>query len=115
TAARRAKRALDTGQPGATVSVPRKKIRSSAPDRAAERRRAKNERILSTLEEEIARLEDELRNLDLALSNPDVFRDGGKARQVTAAREAARKTLEAKMWEWEETSRKLQVGEGVPA
>jgi hypothetical protein len=49
------------------------------------------------------------------LANPDVFRDGEKARQVTAAREAARRTLEAKMWEWEETSRKLQVGEGVPA
>ena len=38
-----------------------------------------------------------------------VYRDGEKARQVTAARENARRTLEAKMWEWEETSRKIQV------
>jgi len=96
-------------------SSPSKKSSSSSFDRAAERRRLKNEKILSLLEEEIARLEDEVRNLDLALSNPDVFRDGEKARQVTAAREAARKALEAKMWEWEETSRKLQVGERVPA
>jgi ATP-binding cassette subfamily F protein 3 len=107
------------GKGNAAFSLKGKKDKGGAAgragDRAAERRRAKNERILSTLEEEIARLEQELRNLDLSLSNPDVFRDGEKARQVTAARETARKTLEAKMWEWEETSRKLQVGEGVPA
>ena len=65
------------------------------------------------LEEEIARLEEEVRNLDISLANPDVYRDGEKARQVTAARENARRTLEAKMWEWEETSRKVLVGEEV--
>jgi len=75
----------------------------------------KNERILSALEEEIARLEEGLRSFDLSLSNPDVFRDGEKARQVKSAREQARRTLEAKLWEWEETSRKLQTGAEVPA
>jgi ATP-binding cassette, subfamily F, member 3 len=93
---------------------PSKKSPSSS-DRTAERRRLKNEKILSLLEEEIARLEEEVRNLDLSLSNPDVYRDGEKARQVTAARENARRLLEAKMWEWEETSRKVQVGEEVTA
>jgi hypothetical protein len=33
---------------------------------------------------------------------------------VKAARDAARKALEAKLWEWEETSRKLE-GAGVTA
>jgi hypothetical protein len=67
------------------------------------------------LEEEIARLEEEIRSLDLSLANPDVFRDGDKVRQVKAAREQAKRTLEAKLWEWEETSRKLQMGAEVPA
>ncbi len=88
----------------------KKSSSSSSSDRAAERRRAKNLRILSDLEDEISRLEAEVRQLDISLSNPEVYRDGEKARQVTAAREHARRTLEAKMWEWEETSRKVQVG-----
>jgi ATP-binding cassette subfamily F protein 3 len=110
--------ALPAASPGHT---PSKKSSSSSstsslsPNRAAERRRAKNERILSVLEEEIGRLEGEVRQLDISLSNPDVYRDGERARQVTAARENARRTLEAKMWEWEETSRKVQVGEEVGA
>ncbi|HEX2757674.1 MAG TPA: ABC transporter C-terminal domain-containing protein, partial [Thermoanaerobaculia bacterium] len=87
----------------------------SSSHRAAERRRAKNQRILSDLEESIARLEEEIRALDLSLSNPDVFRNGEKARKVKSAREQARRTLEAKLWEWEETSRKLQMGSEVPA
>jgi hypothetical protein len=40
-----------------------------------------------------------------------VYRDGEKVRGVKAARDAARKALEAKMWEWEETSRKLETHE----
>jgi ATP-binding cassette subfamily F protein 3 len=88
---------------------------SSSPDRAAERRRAKNMRILSDLEEAIAKLEAEVRALELSLADPDVYRDGAKARGVSSARDAARKALEAKLWEWEETSRKLETGEGVPA
>jgi len=100
---------------GASPSLPSKKSSSSSSDRAAERRRLKNERILAVLEEEIGRLEEEIRALDLSLANPDVFRDGDKARQVKAAREQARRTLEAKLWDWEETSRKLQTGAEVPA
>jgi ATP-binding cassette subfamily F protein 3 len=84
---------------------------SSSPDRAAERRRLKNQKILSDLEEAISRLEEEIRTLELSLGNPDVYRDGEKARGVSAARDAARKALEAKMWEWEETSRKLETHE----
>src|SRR5664280_660713 len=94
---------------------PSKKSSSSSSERTAERRRLKNEKILSLLEEEIARLEEEVRNLDLSLSNLDVFRDGEKSRQVKTARDNARRLLEAKMWEWEETSRKVQVGEEVTA
>ena len=94
---------------------PSRKSSSSSSERTAERRRLKNEKILSLLEEEIARLEEEVRNLDLSLSNPDVFRDGEKSRQVKTARDNARRLLEAKMWEWEETSRKVQVGEEVTA
>ncbi len=84
---------------------------SSHSDRAAERRRAKNQRILSDLEDVISRLEQEVRTLDVSLADPDVYRDGEKARGVSAARDAARKALEAKLWEWEETSRKLETHE----
>ncbi|MEO8055005.1 MAG: ABC-F family ATP-binding cassette domain-containing protein [Acidobacteriota bacterium] len=84
---------------------------SSSSDRAAERRRAKNLRLLSDLEEAIAALEQEIRTLDVSLGDPDVYRDGEKARGVSAARDAARKALEAKLWEWEETSRKLETHE----
>ncbi len=100
---------------GAFPSSPSKKSSSSSSssDRAADRRRAKNKRILSDLEEAISALEGEIRTLDLSLSNPDVYRDGEKARQVTAARETVRRALEAKLWEWEETSRNLQVDDEV--
>ncbi|MBK9065229.1 MAG: ABC-F family ATP-binding cassette domain-containing protein [Acidobacteria bacterium] len=101
-------------QPGAAAThTPSKKSSSSSssPDRAAERRRAKNQRILSDLEEVISRLEQEIRTLDVSLADPDVYRDGEKARGVSAARDAARKALEAKLWEWEETSRKLETHE----
>ena len=47
----------------------------------------------------------------LSLADPDVYRDGEKARGVSAARDAARKALEAKLWDWEETSRKLEAHE----
>jgi ATP-binding cassette subfamily F protein 3 len=106
-------------RPGAaTAHTPSKKSSSSSSasssshsDRAAERRRAKNQRILSDLEEAISRLEQEIRTLDVSLADPDVYRDGDKARGVSAARDAARKALEAKLWEWEETSRKLETHE----
>ena len=103
-----------SAQPGAAAPhTPSKKSpsSSSSPDRAAERRRVKNLRILADLEEAIARLETEIRTLELSLGDPDVYRDGEKARGVSAARDAARKALEAKMWEWEETSRKLEIHE----
>jgi ATP-binding cassette subfamily F protein 3 len=88
---------------------------SSSPNRAAERRRAKNQRLLSDLEETISRLEEEVRALDLSLADPDVYRDGERVRGLKAAREAAKKAIEAKLWEWEETSRKLETSEGVHA
>jgi len=99
-----------------SAHTPSKKSSSSSSspshsDRAAERRRAKNQRILSDLEEAISRLEQEVRTLDISLADPDVYRDGEKARGVSAARDAARKALEAKLWEWEETSRKLEAHE----
>ncbi len=34
---------------------------------------------------------------------------------MKAARDAAKKALEAKLWDWEETSRKLEAGAGVTA
>jgi hypothetical protein len=99
-------------RPGAPAAhTPSRKSSSSSPDRAAERRRAKNQRILSDLEEVISQLEQEVRTLDISLADPDVYRDGEKARGVSAARDAARKALEAKLWEWEETSRKLETHE----
>jgi ATP-binding cassette subfamily F protein 3 len=110
-----------SAQPDAAAPhTPSKKSPSSSPssshsDRAADRRRAKNRRILSDLEEAISRLEEEVRTLDLSLADPGVYRDGEKVRGVKAARDAAKKGLDAKMWEWEETSRKLETSAEVPA
>jgi len=123
---RRACAAAASPGAGASPSSPSKKVPLSSdlssvaggarrPDRAAERRRLRNQRILSDLEEAISRLEEEIRTLDISLADPDVYRDGEKVRGVKAARETAKRTLEAKLWDWEETSRKLETGEVVPA
>ncbi|HTS02513.1 MAG TPA: ABC transporter C-terminal domain-containing protein, partial [Thermoanaerobaculia bacterium] len=123
---RRAGAAAASPGAGASPSSPSKKVPLSSdlssvaggarrPDRAAERRRLRNQRILSDLEEAISRLEEEIRTLDISLADPDVYRDGEKVRGVKAARETAKRTLEAKLWDWEETSRKLETGEVVPA
>ncbi|MGA7992353.1 MAG: ABC-F family ATP-binding cassette domain-containing protein [Thermoanaerobaculia bacterium] len=103
------------GAPSAHTPSKKSPSSSSSLDRAAERRRAKNKRILSDLEESVSRLEEEVRTLDLSLADPDVYRDGERVRGLKAAREAAKKAIEAKLWEWEETSRKLETGEEVPA
>ena len=75
----------------------------------------KNERILSVLEEEIARLEEEIRAARYFPLEPRRLPRRRKGPPGDAAREHARRTLEAKMWEWEETSRKVQMGAEVTA
>jgi len=83
------------------------------PERQAERQRAKARREVEALEAEVARLEERVREIDLALAEPDAWKDGGRTRDLTLAREEARRRLDERYAVWEETVSRL--GEEVPA
>src|SRR5262249_15020378 len=93
----------------ATVSSSSKKKEDRKREKAGQRAKERDEKRLSSLEGEITSLEVAIRDLEVRLSDPAVYRDGEKARTVQAEIDAARKSLEARIWEWEETGRKLEA------
>jgi len=89
--------------------APRPKPAPAArPDKAVERRRVKNEKKLKELEDEITRMEESVKALDVSLGDPEVYKDGEKVKAIKAQREAVQNALSGKVWEWEETSRKVE-------
>ncbi len=78
-------------------------------DKAAERRRHRNEKKRQELEDEIASIEKRLKAFEHSLADPAVYSDVATARAVAADRDELKKTLESRIWEWEETSRKLET------
>jgi chromosome segregation ATPase len=82
------------------------------PDRQAERQRAKARREVEALEEEVVRLEERVREIDAALADPAVWKDGPRTRELTLARDDARRAVDTRYAAWEEAVRKL---EEVPA
>jgi len=78
-------------------------------DQTAERRRLKDEARLAQLEEDVTRLEGALRAAELALADPEVYRDGDKARAAAGWRDSVRIDLEARVREWEELSLRLEA------
>ena len=83
------------------------------PDRIAERRKLKNTKKLQDLETEIASMEESVRNLELAMSDPEIYRDVEKARATKFKYQELKERIKEKVWDWEEISRKLE--EEIPA
>ena len=79
------------------------------PDRQAERQRAKAQREVEALEEEVARLEERLREIDAAVADPAAWKDGPRMRELTVARDEARRELDARLEAWEDAVTRLQV------
>jgi ATP-binding cassette subfamily F protein 3 len=75
---------------------------------AGKRARTKTEQKLKALEDEITAIEKSIRSLEESLADPVVYRSAEKARSVKAELAVLKKTLESKVWEWEETGRKLE-------
>ncbi len=68
---------------------------------------------LETVEAQIHELEVRLAEIGLALADPDLYRDGERARQVAQARRETEERVAWLMKEWEELSHRLAaVGEG---
>jgi ATP-binding cassette subfamily F protein 3 len=83
------------------------------PDRQAERQRAKARREVEALEEEVARLEERIRDIDASLADPAAWKDGARTRELTLAREEARRVLDGRYAAWEAAVKALE--EEVPA
>jgi len=96
----------------APARIPSERSPARRPDRQAERQRAKARREVESLEEEVARLEERVREIDAALADPAVWKDGPRTRELTLARDDARRAVDASYAAWEEAVKKL---EGVPA
>jgi ATP-binding cassette subfamily F protein 3 len=88
-----------------SLSSPSKK---SGAQRVAGRAKEKVEQRLKALENEITSIEGTIRSLEESLADPSVYRFAEKARTVKAEVSALKKTLEGRVWEWEETGRKLE-------
>jgi hypothetical protein len=68
---------------------------------------------VDALEEEVARLEERIASIDASLSEPDAWRDGPRTRELTLAREEAKRALETRIAAWEASVQRLE--EEVPA
>jgi len=112
-ARRRAAEKVAAEETAATSSgIPSERPTARRPDRQAERQKAKARREVEALEEEVARLEERVREIDAALADPAVWKDGPRTRELTLARDDARRAVEARYAAWEEAVKKL---EEVPA
>ncbi len=70
---------------------------------------------LKELESEIARIEARIRDLDDQMANPDLYRDGERAREVTRERKALEETAASLYGKWEQLALRLEsatIGEG---
>jgi ATP-binding cassette subfamily F protein 3 len=73
------------------------------PDRALERLRSR----VAALEEQIHGLEARLQDIGLALADPDLYRDGARARAIAQSRRETEEQVAWLMKEWEELSQQL--------
>ncbi len=106
TAARREKRARDSGHAkatgGAGSATPRR------PERTAERRRRRDLARIEALEVEISAIEKEILGFEESFADPAVSRDGDRIRTIRLEIESKRRSLSAKLSEWEDLSRRLE-------
>ena len=93
--------------------VPSALRRPSRDARTAERQRLKAQRRLAEIEGEIGALEASLKALEAEMADPEVWRDGEKARKLKAGQETLERRMAERLGEWEEASRRLETE--VPA
>jgi len=67
---------------------------------------------LETIETQIAEMETRLADIGLALADPDLYRDGNRAREISESRRQAEEQVAWLMKEWEELSERLTAVEG---
>jgi ATP-binding cassette subfamily F protein 3 len=67
---------------------------------------------LETIEKQIAEMETRLADIGLALADPDLYRDGNRAREISESRRQAEEQVAWLMKEWEELSERLTAVEG---
>ena len=67
---------------------------------------------LSTIEKQIAEMETRLADIGLALADPDLYRDGERAREISESRRQAEEQVAWLMKEWEELSERLTAVDG---
>jgi ATP-binding cassette, subfamily F, member 3 len=67
---------------------------------------------LETIEKQIAEMETRLADIGLALADPDLYRDGNRAREISESRRQAEEQVAWLMKEWEELSEQLTAVEG---
>ncbi|MEO6323095.1 MAG: ABC-F family ATP-binding cassette domain-containing protein, partial [Thermoanaerobaculia bacterium] len=93
---------------GETAKNPTSPVAAPRPDRVAERRKAKNVRRLQELEDEVAAMEESGRNLELAMADPEIYRDVEKARATKLQYQDLKEKIRERVSQWEEASRKLE-------
>ncbi|HET8579130.1 MAG TPA: ABC-F family ATP-binding cassette domain-containing protein [Methylomirabilota bacterium] len=103
--------------PAATTAPPQKKTAVAAPprDRKGRERKPLQRELqairtrLEAVEAQIHELEARLAEIGLALADPDLYRDGERARQVARARKETEERVAWLMKEWEDLSHRLAV------
>jgi len=97
----------------AAPAPPRGVHASSKADRRALEREVKSIRErLGAVEKQISELEGRLAEIGLALADPDLYRDGTRAREIAEARRQAEEQVAWLMKEWEELSERLSTVAG---
>jgi ATP-binding cassette subfamily F protein 3 len=95
------------------AAPPRPESRPAAPRRASPEQRRLDREVreirgrLAAVERQIHEMEDRLREIGLALADPDLYRDGAKAREIAQSRRDTEERVAWLMKEWEDLSVRL--------
>ena len=115
TGARDSRESADGGSAGAISGPPHKKSlkKETADSRKAIDREIKAIKIrLTAVEAQIQELEARQQEIGLALADPDLYRDGQKAREIAQSRKETEERVAWLMKEWEELSLRLSTVAG---
>jgi ATP-binding cassette subfamily F protein 3 len=105
--------ALPRAAPPREPSAPRREgVPEKSGRRALEREVKAIRGRLETIEKQIAEMETRLADIGLALADPDLYRDGNRAREISESRRQAEEQVAWLMKEWEELSERLTAVEG---
>ena len=112
---RDSRESADGGSAGAISGAPHKKSlkKETADSRKAIDREIKAIKVrLSAVETQIQELEARQQEIGLALADPDLYRDGQKAREIAQSRKETEERVAWLMKEWEELSLRLSTVAG---